>query len=154
MLLIVLSDTHGLLRDSVLPHLEGADQILHAGDVGDPAILERLGSFAPTLAVRGNVDHAPGVAELPATLETSFAGVDVRMTHRRADVPDAWLRTRATTLIVFGHSHRPELDWHGNDTLLLNPGAIGARRFRLPLTLARIRLDNGRIVPELVAIED
>lgn len=152
--LVILSDTHGLLRDAVLPHLAGADHVLHAGDVGDPAILERLREVAPVSAVRGNTDYGAVVGALPLTVELAFGGVEVRMTHRRDDVPDVWLRRRTPTLVVYGHSHRPELAWHGNDTLLLNPGAVGPRRFRLPLTLARVRLQDGRIVPELIALGD
>jgi putative phosphoesterase len=56
----VISDTHGLLRPEALVPLQGSDLIIHAGDVGDPEILDRLREIAPTFAVRGNIDTSPG----------------------------------------------------------------------------------------------
>ncbi len=146
----VLSDTHGLLRPGVLEAARGSDRILHAGDVGDVAILEELGRLAPVTAVRGNVDAAGDLARLPETVEGDLDGVAFRMTHRREDVPERWYRE--ADLIVFGHSHRPELGWL-RGCLLLNPGAVGRRRFKLPLTLARVTVRRGRLIPEILAVE-
>src|SRR5262249_46217127 len=120
----VLADTHNLLRPEVLARLAGCDRLLHAGDVGGPEILARLGAIAPVAAVRGNVDGEG----LPETLEGDLGGLRFGMVHRREDVPADWPKHLA--LIVFGHSHRPELAWRG-DCLLLNPGACGPRRFSL-----------------------
>ena len=145
----ILSDTHGLLRPEVLPKLSGCEHILHAGDVGDLEILERLRSIAPVEAVRGNTDSGP-TAGLPSEVQGDFFGLPYRMTHRREDIPRRWLRSKG--LIVFGHSHRPELEWRGG-SLLLNPGAVGPRRFRLPLTLAVVTIVDGRFVPEIVSVE-
>jgi len=150
MRITVLSDTHGLLRPEVPPLVRGSDLILHAGDVGDPDILDQLGEIAPVVAVRGNMDGSGAVARLPATAEGELAGLPYRMVHRREDIPDSWRRDARS--IFYGHSHRPEIDWHG-DCLLLNPGAIGPRRFKLPLTLARLTVTDGRIVPEILAVE-
>lgn len=150
----VISDTHGLLRPRVPELLEGCDAILHAGDVGDPEILDRLASIAPLTAVRGNVDTSGRLAELPDRVSGTLggdAGLRYRMVHRRDDVKEDLID--GSDLLVFGHSHRPELSWHGS-CLLLNPGACGPRRFRLPLTLALVRIaDGGRIVPQLLAVE-
>lgn len=146
----VLSDTHGLLRPRVLELLEGCDRILHAGDVGEASILEALSEVAPTVAVRGNIDLDPPLADLPATADGQLEDVPWRMVHRRDDVPTAW--TRDALLVVFGHSHRPELEWRGG-CLYLNPGSCGRRRFSLPLTLARLTIDGKRIVPELFGVE-
>ena len=146
----ILSDTHGLLRPEVVGKAQGSDLILHAGDVGDAAILEELGRLAPVRAVRGNVDTHGEVARLPSTVEGDLEGIAYRMTHRREDVPAAWYR--ASGLIVFGHSHRPELEWKSG-CLVLNPGAVGKRRFKLPLTMARVTVRDGRLIPELLAVE-
>lgn len=146
----VLSDTHGLLRPCVLEEARGSELILHAGDVGDPEVLTELRRLAPVLAVRGNVDVSGELARLPGTVGREIAGLVLRMTHRREDVPERWYRE--ADLIVFGHSHRPELEWRGG-RLLLNPGAVGQRRFRLPLTMARLTVLEGRVVPEIVAVE-
>jgi putative phosphoesterase len=155
----VLSDTHGVLRPVVIERLAGCDLLLHAGDVGEPApaspaggesILTRLGRLAPVVAVRGNWDQGELAAVLPAVQAGEIAGLPYRMTHRREDVPADW--PRQSRLIVFGHSHRPELEWRG-DCLLLNPGGCGARRFRLPLTVAVVTVSGSRLVPEILAVE-
>jgi putative phosphoesterase len=154
----ILADTHGMLRPAVLDRLAGCDLLLHAGDIGDVGeagggeepILARLARLAPVRAVRGNCDGGELAAALPAALAGEFAGLPYRMTHRREDVAPAWLRD--SRLIVFGHSHRPELEWHG-ECLLLNPGSCGAKRFRLPLTVAVVRVEADRLIPEVLAIE-
>jgi putative phosphoesterase len=115
----VLSDTHNLLRPRVLELLAGCERILHAGDVGEPAILDRLREIAPVEAVRGNTDSGALAASLPQTLAGNLDGLPFRMVHRREDVDPRWLVE--ARLVVFGHSHRPELSWHGS-CLLLNPG--------------------------------
>lgn len=146
----VLSDTHNLLRPRVLELLAGCERILHAGDVGDPGVLEQLRRIAPVAAVRGNTDSGPIAATLPETLAGDLSGLPFRMVHRREDADPAWISQ--ARLLVFGHSHRPELSWQGQ-CLLLNPGACGPRRFHLPLTLAILKVADNRIVPEILAVE-
>jgi uncharacterized protein len=100
--------------------------------------------------VRGNCDGGELAASLPAALAGEIAGLPYRMTHRREDVAAAWLHE--SRLVVFGHSHRPELEWRG-ECLLLNPGSCGSRRFRLPLTVAVVRVEGDRLIPEVLAVE-
>ncbi|MEM6794002.1 MAG: metallophosphoesterase family protein [Acidobacteriota bacterium] len=146
----ILSDTHGLLRPQVLEMLQGCEKILHAGDVGKASILEALGHIAPVIAVRGNVDEGGELSALPATVEGDLDGVPFAMTHRREDAPASW--RRGAELVIFGHSHRPEMDWFGK-CLYLNPGAAGPRRFSLPLSLALIHVaPDRRWFPEILAI--
>lgn len=150
----VVSDTHGVLREEVPGLLAGCDAILHAGDVGTAEVLERLARVAPVTAVRGNVDVDGPPSRLPESVEGDLDGLPYRMAHVREDAlagatsPGGADRFR---LVVFGHSHRPEIGWHG-ECLLLNPGACGQRRFGLPLTLARLTVTGGRLVPELLAV--
>jgi hypothetical protein len=146
----VLSDTHNLLRPRVLERLAGCGRILHAGDVGDLKILESLRRIAPVAAIRGNTDVGATSAGLPETLEGDLDGLSFGMVHRREDVDRHW--PGRLRLVVFGHSHRPELEWQGN-CLLLNPGACGLRRFHLPLTLAILTVADNRIVPEILSVE-
>jgi uncharacterized protein len=146
----VIADTHNLLRPRVLERLAGCERILHAGDVGEPELLACLRRIAPVAAVRGNTDAGATAAELPPALAGDLAGLPFRMVHRREDAEESWLpRLR---LLVYGHSHRPEIQWHGS-CLLLNPGSCGPRRFHLPLTLAILTVTGGRIVPEILAVE-
>lgn len=146
----ILSDTHNLLRPRVLDLLAGCDRILHAGDVGSPELLARLREIAPVDAVRGNTDTGALADSLPETWSGEVEGLPSYMVHRREDVPPGWLRRGR--LVVHGHSHRPELSWHGS-CLLLNPGACGPRRFHLPLTLAILTVADHRLVPEILAVE-
>lgn len=146
----VVSDTHNLLRPRVLERLAGCERILHAGDVGALEILERLREVAPVTAVRGNTDTGETAAALPPALAGDLDGLPFRMVHSREEIDPAW--PRKLRLLVFGHSHRPELEWRG-DCLLLNPGACGPRRFHLPLTLAILTVADSRIVPEILSVE-
>lgn len=146
----VVSDTHGLLRPKILTLLAGCDRILHGGDVGGPEILGQLGNIAPVLAVRGNTDSGTEGEELPPSLTGDLAGLPFGMIHRREDVDPGW--TKSLRLIIFGHSHRPEMEWRGA-CLLLNPGACGPRRFSYPLTLAILTVTDGRLVPEILSVE-
>jgi putative phosphoesterase len=143
----ILADTHGLLRPRVLDRLRGCELLLHAGDVGTAAVLAGLAALAPVVAVRGDNDRGE-LAALPAVATGSRPAY--RMTHRREDIAPGW--TREARLVVFGHSHRPELGWEGG-CLLLNPGGCGRRRFRWPLTVAVVTVRDGRLVPEILEVE-
>lgn len=146
----VLSDTHGLMRPRVLTLLAGCDRILHAGDVGSPEVLSRLREIAPVEVVRGNVDTGPEGQELPLMVSGDLDGLPFRMIHRREDIEPSWMKS--FRLLIFGHSHRPELEWR-SACLLLNPGSCGPRRFSYPLTLAVLTVQDGRLVPEILAVE-
>jgi uncharacterized protein len=132
----VLSDTHGLLRPEVLPHLEGVDAILHAGDVGNPQILERLATFGPVYAIRGNVDRSPELLTLPETLLFELGGVSIFMLH---DLKALDKVQDGVRIVVSGHSHQPRIVDEGG-VLHLNPGSCGSKRFSLPVSLARLEL--------------
>jgi putative phosphoesterase len=134
----LISDTHGLLREEALRALQGSDLILHAGDVGDPEILESLRRIAPVVAIRGNVDTEPWADSLPATEMVSASGVIIYMLH---DVHSLDLVPQAAgfAIVLSGHSHQPKQE-RRNGVLYLNPGSAGPRRFQLPISLARLDL--------------
>jgi putative phosphoesterase len=137
----VVSDTHGLLRPEALRALAGVERILHAGDVGDPAVLRGLAAVAPVTAVRGNVDRDPWASGLPPTVEIEIGDVWIHMLHAREDlalVPEA----AGFDVVVYGHSHRPSIE-RRNGVLYLNPGSVGPRRFRLPVTIAYLEIEGG-----------
>ena len=143
----LISDTHGRLRDEALAALEGGDLLLHAGDVGDPRILERLGALAPLHAVRGNVDVGPWAEALPLSLRLRLEAVTLLLHHGHVDPPAGDLA--AADVVVQGHSHRPGIERRAG-TLFVNPGSAGARRFRLPVTVARLRVDGRHAEAELI----
>jgi putative phosphoesterase len=145
----VISDTHGLLRPEAIEALAGVDHILHAGDVGDPRILDRLRAIAPLTAIRGNVDVSGPCGALPPTEVVELAGWLFYLVHALADV-DINPQAAGVSAVVYGHSHRAEIREQAG-VLYLNPGSAGPRRFDLPVTLAKVELTAGsmcgRIVP-------
>jgi putative phosphoesterase len=134
----VLSDTHGLLRPEVLPALAGVDHILHAGDVGDPAILDALRGVAPVTAIRGNIDTHGPCAELPPTEALELGGSFIYMVHSIADL-DIVPKAAGVQLVIYGHSHKPSVETR-DGVIYLNPGSAGPRRFDLPVTLALVEI--------------
>jgi len=146
----VLSDTHGLLRPEAVEALAGVDHILHAGDVGDPRILDRLRALAPLTAIRGNVDVSGVCATLPATEAVELGGRLFYLVHSLADL-DIDPLAAGVAAVVSGHSHRAEQRDHAG-VLYLNPGSAGPRRFDLPVTLARLSLTDGAMHARIVLL--
>ena len=146
----VLSDTHGLLRPEVIAACSGSDHILHAGDVGDSAILQRLREIAPVTAIRGNIDTGGPCAELSATEMVELGGVMMYLVHSLADL-DIDPVAAGVRAVVSGHSHKPAEEWR-RGVLYLNPGSVGPRRFRLPVAMSFLTLSNGKIQVENVTI--
>jgi putative phosphoesterase len=130
----VISDTHGLLRPEALTALTEAEHILHAGDVGDVAILDALRAIAPVTAIRGNIDTTGACAELPATEMVELDGRVFYLVHAIEDL-DISPSAAGVDVVVYGHSHKPSVE-RRKDVLYLNPGSAGPRRFQLPVTLA------------------
>jgi len=146
----VISDTHGLMRPAALTALIGADLIIHAGDVGKPEVLDQLRMIALTHVVRGNVDTQSWSADLPSTLDVDVDGMRFHVLH---DISELEVEPKSAGLaaIVFGHSHKASIEIRGG-VLYLNPGSAGPRRFRLPVTLARVRASGGKLEPEIVKL--
>lgn len=148
--IMVISDTHGILRPEVLERAAGCEAILHAGDLGGPEILERLRAFAPVYAVRGNVD-GEWADSLPEELELELFGFRIYMIHNKKR------RRKALSgigIVVFGHSHEYQ-DVLEKETGIryLNPGSCGPRRFRLPVTMMELNLYPEEHRAEAVMLE-
>jgi putative phosphoesterase len=146
----VISDTHGLLRAEALAALQGCERIIHAGDIGNPEILDQLASIAPLHVVRGNNDlDAPWAENLADCQCFDLNGWQTLLVHDSADLPavlDAGIK-----LVITGHSHKPRIEWRG-EQLHLNPGSAGRRRFKLPVTLALLEVFESSIEPRLVSL--
>ena len=134
----LISDTHGLLREEALWALRGSDLIIHAGDVGDPNILEALRKIAPVVAVRGNVDTAEWAKSLPETAVVEAGDVNVYVLHD-VNALDLDPNEAGFQIVVSGHSHKPGQTEHKGVTYV-NPGSAGPRRFHLPITVALLDL--------------
>ena len=144
----LISDTHGLLRPEALTALRGVDHLVHAGDVGDPSILERLRSLAPLTAVRGNNDAGDWAEALPEVAELEVEGVLICVIHDRAAL-DRTLRTG--DVVVSGHSHMPHVETI-DGTLYVNPGSAGPRRFKLPVAVAKLIVSRGRAEASIIEL--
>ena len=145
--LIILSDTHGLLRPAVLELLRNADAILHAGDINSRAVVDKLASFAPLYVVRGNNDKDWAEA-IPHDLIVTLGGVRFYMVHNKKDVPSD---LTGVDVVVFGHSHKYSEERRGN-VLWLNPGSCGPRRFHQEITLMQAEVTGGAIRVKKVLI--
>lgn len=134
----LISDTHGLLREEALGALRGSDLIIHAGDVGDSKILEALRQIAPLVAVRGNVDTAEWAKSLPETAVVEAGAVNIYVLHD-SNALDLDAKAAGLHIVVSGHSHKPSRG-ERKGVVYINPGSAGPRRFRLPITVARLDL--------------
>jgi len=137
----LISDTHGLLRPEAMRALAGSDLIIHAGDIGAPEILDALRALAPVAAVKGNVDTGAWAANLPATAVAEAGGTLIYVLHDLGEL-DLDPAAAGFGVVVSGHSHKPGSLERGG-VLFVNPGSAGRRRFKLPVTVAR--LDLGRV---------
>jgi putative phosphoesterase len=133
----VISDTHGLLRASALDALRDCSMLVHAGDIGKPAVLDGLRAIAPLVAVRGNVD-ARWAHDIAETADVALAGWRIHVLHNLGELaidPVA----EAIDIVISGHSHVPRIERRGG-VLFVNPGSAGPRRFKLPIAVARLTL--------------
>jgi putative phosphoesterase len=157
-LAVVIADTHlprraNALPEDLIPHLERADLILHAGDLMEPTLLDELAAYATVRAVRGNLD--PPAERLPETAQFEFGGVRVAMIHdsgpKRGRRNRMRLRFPEARVVVFGHSHIP---WSEDEEglLLLNPGSPTDRRRQPEHTFALLRVKGGEVRAEVLAL--
>ena len=140
----LISDTHGLLREEAVAALNGVDLILHAGDVGDPKIVDDLRRIAPVHAVLGNVDRGDW---LPHREIIRVEETNVLLLHDIAELGT----TNDVDVVVYGHSHKP-LVQERDGMLFVNPGSAGRRRFKLPVTVARMQVDGAAVSAEIIQI--
>jgi len=147
----VISDTHGLVRPEALAALAGVERIVHAGDIGAPDVLDALGRIAPVTAVRGNNDRERWAADIPETDVLEIGDVSLYVLH---DLHELDLDPRAAgfSAVIAGHSHQPRME-ERDGVLYLNPGSAGPRRFKLPISLARLTVTGGHLRAELVTLD-
>jgi putative phosphoesterase len=144
----VISDTHGLLRPEAVKALAGVDMIIHAGDIGKPEILEALRVIAPVVAVRGNNDTGDWARTLPETEVVEAGRIALYVLH---DVHALDLDPAAAGFgaVISGHSHQPAMA-RRRGVLFLNPGSAGPRRFKLPVSLARLAIRGETLDAQLI----
>ena len=146
----VLSDTHGILSRQAFEALKGVDAILHAGDVGDIAIIEYLSQLAPVTAVRGNTDGGKQLSKLLETelITLSAVGFYILHDYNRLDIDPASAGVQA---VISGHTHRPSIQWSGG-VLYFNPGSATQARNGGPLSIGKITLTPEGPAPEIIKL--
>jgi uncharacterized protein len=146
----IISDTHGLVRPEAVAALRGSDLIIHAGDIGKPHVIDQLRLVAPTFVVRGNIDTQAWAADLPSTQTVEVGQLLFWVLH---DIAQITIDPAAASLtaVAFGHSHRPSIETH-DGVLYVNPGSAGPRRFKLPVSIARIHVMGQKLSPEIVEL--
>lgn len=146
----LISDTHGLLRPEALAALQGCAQIIHAGDIGKPQVLDGLRAIAPLEAIRGNIDTADWALELPERLDLRIGGLTLHVLHdlKQMDIDPL---AAGIDVVIAGHSHKPKVE-RRDGVLYINPGSAGPRRFSLPISLALLELNDGDAQVELISL--
>jgi len=156
MKIVIISDTHGLLRAEVFEVFAGVEHILHGGDVGDPEILDELAAIAPVTAVWGNVDGFDVRERTTEIAEVELAGARIVVLHGMqlgSPTPEkAAVAHPEAALVVFGHSHKPVVKQVGS-VLAVNPGSAGRPRFRDPVTVALAEIGDGKVTARLVELD-
>ncbi len=144
----VISDTHGLLRPEAVEALRGSEYVIHAGDIGDPGILSKLAEIAPVTAVRGNVDRESWAHNIPETNVLEVSSVSIYVLHDLHQL-DVKPESAGFSAVVFGHSHVAKQDFK-KGVLYFNPGSAGPKRFKLPVSVGRLSVADGKILAELI----
>lgn len=157
--ILLLSDTHSHLDDIILKYAKQADEIWHAGDIGDISITDQLSKLKPIRAVYGNIDNYVIQKEFPLDNRFICEGVDVLITHIGGYPPKYNSRTRPQVqenppkLFICGHSHILKVMMDKNlGVLHMNPGACGKHGFHQIRTMLRFVID-GTDIKNLEVIE-
>ena len=147
----LISDTHGLLRPEALAALQGCARIIHAGDIGKAAVLEGLRALAPVEVIRGNIDTADWAQALPERLDLRIGGLRLHVLHdlKALDLDPV---AAGIDVVIAGHSHHPRIE-RRDGVLYINPGSAGPRRFRLPISVALLQLEEGNAQAELIRLD-
>jgi putative phosphoesterase len=132
--------------------LRGSEHIIHAGDVGSPEILPNLAELAPVTAIRGNIDKndETWARKLPVTEIVEIGGISIYVLHNLASL-DLKPEAAGFNVVISGHTHAPKHETK-NGVLYLNPGSAGPRRFKLPVSVARLTIGGGKIEAEILVL--
>lgn len=150
--ILLLSDTHSYIDDLIIKHIKNADEVWHAGDIGDLKVTETIKKLKPLRAVYGNIDNSEAKLEFPETTRFMCEDVEVLMTHI-GGYPGRYnpkirpiLQSQPPKLFICGHSHILKVMPDKKLNLLhMNPGAIGIYGFHQVRTMLRFTVDGSKI---------
>ncbi|OQA97978.1 MAG: phosphodiesterase [Bacteroidetes bacterium ADurb.Bin217] len=155
--ILVLSDTHGYIDETILNHASQADEIWHAGDIGSQEVIDALAAKALVRCVYGNIDSHALRMQTKDFLNFECAGVSVFMTHITGYPPKyapgiiSKIKDLKPSIVVGGHSHICKVMHDSQHSLLyINPGAIGKTGFHAVRTMIRFEICNGK--PQNLAV--
>lgn len=150
--ILLLSDTHSHIDDTILKYVNLADEVWHAGDIGDLAVTDALKALKPLRAVYGNIDDAKARLEFPLNNRFMCEGVDVLITHiggypgKYSPAIRQELMLNPPKLFICGHSHILKVMPDAKLGLLhMNPGAAGTHGFQQVRTMLRFEIDGPNI---------
>ncbi len=146
----IIADTHGLIRPEAMWALAGVDLIVHAGDIGKPEVIDALRSVAKVVAIRGNNDRGAWARKFSKTAVVKVGAVKIFVIHNAEDI-DIDPGPAGCRVAISGHSHAPSVRRRGG-VLFLNPGSAGPRRFKLPVAVARLRVDGFSVSAKIVKL--
>ena len=150
--ILLLSDTHSHIDDVILKYVNLADEVWHAGDIGNLEVTDKIKTLKPLRAVFGNIDDAEARKEFPLNNRFMCEDVDVWITHI-GGYPDKYnvnvrdeIRQNPPKLFICGHSHILKVQFDKKLNLLhMNPGAAGKHGFHQVRTMLRFEIDNNKI---------
>ena len=137
MLIGIISDTHGLLRQEVIDGLKGVDHIIHAGDIDNKAVIDRLKEIAPVTVVRGNADKE-WAKELNETASMEILGNKIYVIHNKGKIHDD---LTGISIIIYGHSHKYSMV-EKDGQIWFNPGCCGKRRKDQEVSFALLEISG------------
>jgi uncharacterized protein len=146
----LISDTHGLIRPEALEALQHVDLIIHAGDIGKPEVIAALKAIAPVLAIKGNNDIGAWAKPLPDTRLVKSGNTRLFVIHNLSEL-DCDPVARGYQVILSGHSHKPSVSTR-DGILFVNPGSAGPRRFKLPIAVGKLFIQNNQVNAEIIEL--
>lgn len=150
--ILLLSDTHSHIDDTILKYVKLADEVWHAGDIGDLSVTDTIKNLKPLRAVYGNIDDAKARLEFPLHNRFMCEGVEVWITHiggypgkYNLDIR-AEIKQNPPKLFICGHSHILKVQFDKDlDLLHMNPGAAGKHGFHQVRTMLQFEIDGDKI---------
>jgi uncharacterized protein len=147
----IISDTHGALPPSAVKALSCTDLIIHAGDIGKPAVLDNLEKIAPVFPVKGNMDRGEWAVKIPYKELINKSGVLLYVLHDASNL-DLDPAASGFSAVISGHTHRPLIEEH-DGVLFINPGSAVQPRGNYPPSIVLLKIKDKYLEPRFVSLK-